>query len=169
MLYSDGAGAVILGAMESTELVGILGHCTRSYTDELAYGLKMAQSSNPDYDSDRLFLKMQGRKLYEHVLKFVPVVMKDCIDASGLSVANIDKVLIHQANNKMDEAILKSLYALYGENTIPEYVMPTTISWLGNSSVATLPTLYDLFSKGQLDDHEITNGRTLVLHQWVRA
>jgi len=162
MLYSDGAGAVILGALESAIPVGILAHCTRSYCDELAYVLKMDKSYNPDYGSDRLFLKMQGRKLYEQALKLVPAVIRDCIDAAGLSIADIDKVLIHQANNKMDEAILKNLYVLYNEKIIPDYVMPMTISWLGNSSVATLPTLYDLFSKGQLDDHEITNGRRLV-------
>ena len=162
MIYADGAGAVILGAIESESPVGILAHCTRSYTDELAYVLKMARSSNPNYSNDRLFLKMQGRKLYEQALKLVPAVIKDCIDAAGLSITDIDKVLIHQANNKMDEAILKNLYGLYNQPLIPDYVMPMTISWLGNSSVATLPTLYDLFAKGQLDDHEIINGRTLV-------
>lgn len=62
----------------------------------------------------------------------------------------------------MDEAILRNLYALYDQTAIPEYVMPMTIAWLGNSSVATLPTLYDLFSKGQLVDQQITYGRTLV-------
>jgi 3-oxoacyl-[acyl-carrier-protein] synthase-3 len=162
MIYSDGAGAVILSAVESEVPIGILAHCTRSYSDELAFVLKMDKSYNPDYGSDRLFLKMQGRKLYEQALKLVPAVIRDCIDAAGLSIADIDKVLIHQANNKMDEAILKNLYALYEQKIIPDYVMPMTISWLGNSSVATLPTLYDLFAKGQLVDQQITNGRTLV-------
>lgn len=162
MIYSDGAGAVILGAAQSDEPIGILAHCTRSYCDELAYLLKMDKSYNPAYGSDRLFLKMQGRKLYEQALKLVPVVIRECIDAAGLSIADVDKVLIHQANNKMDEAILKNLYALYDRAAIPAYVMPMTISWLGNSSVATLPTLYDLFSKGQLVDQQITKGRTLV-------
>jgi 3-oxoacyl-[acyl-carrier-protein] synthase-3 len=162
MIYSDGAGAVILGAAESEVPVGILARCTRSYCDELAYVLKMDKSCNPDYGSDRLFLKMQGRKLYEQALKLVPSLIKDCIDRAGLSITDIDKVLIHQANNKMDEAILRTLYALFDETVIPGYVMPMTISWLGNSSVATLPTLYDLFSKGQLVDHPVTNGRTLV-------
>ena len=162
MIYSDGAGAVILGAAQSDEPIGILAHCTRSYCDELAYLLKMDKSYNPAYGSDRLFLKMQGRKLYEQALKLVPVVIRECIDAAGLSIADVDKLLIHQANNKMDEAILKNLYALYDRAAIPAYVMPMTISWLGNSSVATLPTLYDLFSKGQLVDQQITKGRTLI-------
>ncbi|GAA4445197.1 hypothetical protein GCM10023091_36490 [Ravibacter arvi] len=33
-----------------------------------------------------------------------------------------------------------------------------TISWLGNSSVATLPTLFDLVAKGNIEGHEITRG-----------
>jgi 3-oxoacyl-[acyl-carrier-protein] synthase-3 len=60
LIYSDGAGAVILGATESKKPVGILAHCTRSYSDELAYVLKMDKSYNPDFGSDRLFLKMQA-------------------------------------------------------------------------------------------------------------
>lgn len=162
MIYADGAGAVILGATASDVPTGILAHSTKSYSGELAYVLRMDKSYNPNYGSDRLFLKMQGRKLYEHALKIVPGVIKNCISNAGLSIQDIDKVLIHQANNKMDEAILKQLYALYGLKDMPPYIMPMTISWLGNSSVATLPTLYDLFAKDRIDDHSVTKGSTIV-------
>jgi len=162
MIYADGAGAVILGATESDTPIGILSHSTQSYSSELAYVLKMDKSYNPDYGSDRLFLKMQGRKLYEHALKIVPGVIKDSISSAGLSIQDIDKVLIHQANNKMDEAILKQLYALYNLKDVPPYIMPMTIAWLGNSSVATLPTLYDLFAKSRIDDHSVTKGSVVV-------
>ena len=96
---------------------------------------------------------MNGRKLYEQALKLVPQVIKNSIDKIGLSFNDIDKLLIHQANNKMDEAILKELSELCGTHRLPSDIMPMSISWLGNSSVATLPTLYDLMSKGQLDGH----------------
>lgn len=162
MIYADGAGAVILQATESSTPVGILAHTTESYVDELAYVLKMGKSYNPEFASDRLFLKMQGRKLYEHALKIVPRVIKDSITLAGLSIADIDKVLIHQANNKMDESILKHLYELYELTDIPLHVMPMTISWLGNSSVATLPTLYDLFAKGKLEDQDPSKCEHLV-------
>jgi len=92
----------------------------------------------------------------------VPRVIKNCITKADLSISDINKVLIHQANHKMDEAILKHLYELYELKDIPANVMPMTISWLGNSSVATLPTLYDLFAKGKLEDHVIEKGRYLV-------
>lgn len=162
MIYSDGAGAVILESTETEEPVGILAHVTQSFTAELADVLRMDKSSNPNYTDDRLFLKMQGRKLYEYALKIVPAVIKDAITKAGLSVRDIDKLLIHQANNKMDEAILKHLYELYEIKQVPQNVMPMTISWLGNSSVATLPTLYDLLVKKQIVDHQITPGSYIV-------
>jgi 3-oxoacyl-[acyl-carrier-protein] synthase-3 len=36
--------------------------------------------------------------------------------------------------------------------------MPMSFQWLGNSSVATVPTLYDLVKKGEVDGHEINKG-----------
>ena len=61
----------------------------------------------------------------------------------------------------MDEAILAELYGLY-EMEPPPGVMPMTISFLGNSSVATLPTLLDLISKRKLDHHAIESGDILL-------
>ena len=58
----------------------------------------------------------------------------------------------------MDDAILKRLFKLYKIKEIPEYIMPMTISWLGNSSVATLPTLFDLLQRGELDNHRLHSG-----------
>ncbi len=64
-------------------------------------------------------------------------------------MSDVKKVLIHQANQKMDEAILERLFKLYRIDDIPEHIMPMTISWLGNSSVATLPTMLDLLQRGK--------------------
>ncbi len=162
MIYADGAGAVILAATESAEPVGIISHATKSYANELTYVLKMCKSAHPEYTGDRLFLKMQGRKLYEHVLKIVPGVIKECITKAGLSIEDMDKLLIHQANNKMDEAVLKQLYELYGLKSTSIDIMPMTISWLGNSSVATLPTLYDLVERDRFEGQEFTPGKMMV-------
>ena len=162
MIYADGAGAVILAATESEEPVGIISHCAKSYANELTYVLKMAKSVQPEYGGDRLFLKMQGRKLYEHVLKIVPVVIKECITKAGLSIEDMDKLLIHQANHKMDEAVLKQLYELYNLKFTSIDIMPMTISWLGNSSVATLPTLYDLIARNNFEGQEFTPGKMMV-------
>ena len=162
MIFSDGAGATIIESVSSDEPVGILSHCTRSDTLDHAYMLWMDKSYNPDYTGNELFLKMHGHKLYQYALKTVPLVVKESIDTAELTLKDISKVLIHQANEKMDEAILKRLFRLYGERDIPKSIMPMTISYLGNSSVATVPTLLDLLLKGKLVGYECTKGDNLV-------
>jgi len=163
MLYADGAGAVVLEAKESETPVGILAHKTRSDTFLHANLLNMNTSFNPNFDKkDDLFLKMNGRRLYQYALETVPSAIKACIEKSNISINQISKVLIHQANGKMDDAILKRLYALYNMEEAPENVMPMTVDTLGNTSVATLPTLLDLILKNKLENHQINVGDIFV-------
>lgn len=163
MLYGDGAGAIVLEAKESETPIGILAHKTRSDTLLHANMLYMGKSYNPaDKTEGNPFMKMNGRKLYQYALETVPQAIKDCLDKSHTDLAEISKVLIHQANGKMDDAILARLYCLYDIKDIPENVMPMTINWLGNSSVATIPTLLDLILKDKFTGQQINNGDNLV-------
>lgn len=157
MIFSDGAAATILEAETDSDR-GLLAHKTQSHTKDEAYYLYSGKSTNPEYPFDDLFIKMDGRKIYEYALSNVPVVMKAALDKSGLSVKDVTKVLVHQANGKMDEAILKRFFKLYQITDIPENIMPMTISHLGNSSVATVPTLLDLILKNSLDNHSVKEG-----------
>ena len=162
MIYSDGAGATIVEAVETEEPIGLLTHQTRSDTLDHAYLLWMEKSFNKDFVKDTIFLKMKGRKLYEYALNHVPQVVKNVIDKAGLDISDIKKVLIHQANAKMDEAILKRIFRLYKIKDIPTDIMPMTIATLGNNSVATLPILIDLIDKGKLDNHKFNSGDYVV-------
>lgn len=162
MIYADGAGAVILEAVASDRPVGILSHAARTDAIEHAYMLWMGRSYDPEHAGDELYLKMDGHKLYEYALKTVPLVARESVEKAGLGIADIKKVLIHQANEKMDEAILKRLFKICGGEYKPD-VMPMIISWLGNSSVATVPTLLDLLLKGRLQDHGLVSGDHVVL------
>lgn len=161
MIYADGAGATILEARETAEPVGFLAHSVRSDTIDHAYMLWMARSYRPGAD-DRIYLKMDGHKLYEYALKTVPGVVLSCLEKSGLTVRDVHKVLIHQANDKMDEAILKRVFKLSAIPDATREVMPMTISWLGNSSVATLPTLLDLLLKERLNGHALPKGAVIL-------
>ncbi|RLD61659.1 MAG: ketoacyl-ACP synthase III [Bacteroidetes bacterium] len=163
MIYADGAGATILEAKKSDRPIGILTHKTRSDTFIHSKMLYMGKSYKPDTENpDDIFLKMNGRKLYQYALENVPQTVKDCLDKCNTDLTEVNKVLIHQANGKMDDAMLLRLFKLYGIKDIPENVMPMTISWLGNSSVATIPTLLDLILKEKLEPHEINEGDTIV-------
>ncbi len=163
MIYSDGAGATLLEAVQSGARSGILSRAARTDALEHAFMLWMGRSNNPGSPGDDLFLKMNGHKLYEYALKTVPLVVKESIDKAGLGIEDISKVLIHQANEKMDEAILQRLFRLYGRKDAPKNIMPMTISWLGNSSVATLPTMLDLIFKRKLGDIALSQGEYFVL------
>jgi 3-oxoacyl-[acyl-carrier-protein] synthase III len=163
MIYSDGAGAVILEAKESDKAFGILCHKTRTDTLNEAHFLKMDISYHPEFEDNTLFMKMNGRKLYEYALNTVPALVKATIDKSGVPIQKIKKVLIHQANAKMDEAIIQRLFKLYDQRLEDSSsIMPMTISKLGNNSVATVPILYDMIIKGELENHHINSGDHLV-------
>jgi 3-oxoacyl-[acyl-carrier-protein] synthase III len=160
MIFSDGAGAVVLEA--SNEGAGLIKHLTRSDTQDEVHFLEMKPSFSPDYPDDTLFLKMNGRKLYEYAIRTVPQALKACLDKARIPLSAIQKVLIHQANAKMDYNILERLFNLYGETTIPEGIMPMSIDFLGNNSVATVPILYDLIAKGNMKGHQFLAGDYLL-------
>ncbi|WP_293786570.1 3-oxoacyl-ACP synthase III family protein [uncultured Pedobacter sp.] len=162
MIFSDGAGAVIFEAEEAAEKRGILAHKTETHAVNYGHLLTMGKGSNPDENSGNFYLKMNGRKLYEFAVIQVPQVIKKAIDKAGLSVDDISIVFVHQANGKMDTAIMKRLFKLYGKDTVPEKLVPMTISWLGNSSVATVPTLLDLVLKGEVQGYNVNPGDVAV-------
>ncbi|HIP31562.1 MAG TPA: ketoacyl-ACP synthase III [Crocinitomicaceae bacterium] len=160
MIFADGAGAVILeGKKESTKR-GILTHATVSHTEEEKDFLYLGESYNKKNDQTK-FIKMNGHRIYSYSLTQVPKAIKFCLDKIDLHLSVIDKILIHQANEKMDEAIVKRLYKSFSL-AIPENIMPMTIDELGNSSVATVPTLYDMIMRGNLAKHSINEGDTLL-------
>ncbi|MBP6175567.1 MAG: ketoacyl-ACP synthase III [Fermentimonas sp.] len=164
MIYADGAGAAIMEARERETPIGILGHNSRSDALDYAKMLYMGYSYEPGLAKKKVhFLKMNGRRLYQYALSNVPNAIKAGLDKLNLNITDISKVLIHQANGKMDDAILKRLFELYNINEVPEYIMPMTISWLGNSSVATVPTLLDMIIRDTMDDHQLESGDIIVL------
>lgn len=164
MIYADGAGAAIMEGRESDTPLGILGHNSRSDALDYVQMLRMGYSYNPELAKKKdYYLKMQGRRLYQYALENVPKTVKAGLDKLGLQITDIRKVLLHQANGKMDDAILQRLFKLYNIKEVPESIMPMTISWLGNSSVATVPTLLDLLTRQEMDGHDLQNGDIIIL------
>lgn len=159
MIYSDGAGATIIEANDDNS--GLLSYENATYSFEEANFLYFGNSFNKDLDPDVRYIKMFGRKIYEFALSRVPQAMKECLDKSGISIDEVKKILIHQANEKMDEAIVSRFYKLY-DRKMPEGVMPMIITNLGNSSVATIPTLLDLLVNGKIEKQQIRKGDVLI-------
>ncbi len=161
MIYADGAGAVIFSASEEED-AGVLAHLTRSDTLKHAQLLWMGPSYNKEHDQKNLYIKMEGRKLYEYALKTVPGLVKKCMEKAGIGIDQVKKVLIHQANEKMDEAMLYRLCKLYGTREMPENIMPMIIEKMGNNSVATVPVLLDMIRRNQLKQHQINKGDHII-------
>jgi 3-oxoacyl-[acyl-carrier-protein] synthase-3 len=159
MIYSDGAGATIIEA--STDEGGILAHESATFAYDEAHYLSFGASFNKEHNQDVRYIKMLGRKIYEFALINVPKAMKECLDSSGIDISELKKILIHQANEKMDEAIIQRFYKLYSQMP-PDGIMPMSIHKLGNSSVATVPTLYDSLIKGEIENQSITKGDVII-------
>jgi 3-oxoacyl-[acyl-carrier-protein] synthase-3 len=159
MIFSDGAGAMVFEARQATETSnGILSWSVQSHCLDEAYYLYLGKSNFPGSDSRIRYIKMKGRKVYEYAMQHVPAAMKDCLDKAGIAATELKKIFIHQANEKMDEGIIRRLFKLYGISEIPEHIMPMSINKLGNSSVATIPTLFDMVIKGVWDKHSLQKG-----------
>lgn len=159
MIYSDGSGAVVIE--KSQEEGGIITHNSATFALDEAHFIYFGETNNPDIKEDRRYIKMYGRKIYEFALTHVPLAMKSCLDESGYAITDVKKILIHQANEKMDEAIVKRFYELYKQD-MPEGIMPMSIGELGNSSVATVPTLYDIILNGGIQNQEINKGDIII-------
>ena len=159
MIYSDGAGAAVIEA--STDETGLLSYESATYSFEESHYLYFGSSFNKDLDQNIRYIKMYGRKIYEFALSKVPQAMAACLEKSGIAIDDVKKILIHQANEKMDEAIVSRFYKLY-DKKMPEGIMPMSITNLGNSSVATIPTLFDLLTSGKIENQEIHKGDVLI-------
>ncbi|NOZ35813.1 MAG: ketoacyl-ACP synthase III [Chlorobi bacterium] len=159
MIFADGAGAAVIEAQESDKKKGLLSFSVRTDTYKEAFYLYVGKSTNPYINQDVRYIKMFGRKIYEYSLINVPLAMKLSLDRSGYDIKDLKKIIIHQANEKMDDAMVHRFYKLYGmHKEIPEDIMPMSINKLGNSSVATIPTLYDDILKNIYPRHQIKEG-----------
>jgi len=164
MIYSDGAGAVVLEAVESERPIGIIAHKTRSDTEEHSKLLWVDKSNDPDCEDGNMYIKMVGRRVYEYAITKVPKLVKETIDKAGVDISDIKKLLIHQANGKMDYVIAQRTlkeFGIIGE--VPPELLPMNISKFGNNSVATVPVLLDNILRGDMEGHFINPGDYIIL------
>ena len=161
MIFSDGAGACIV-ENSTDDVSGILASSVQSHCMDETYFLYLGKSYHPEGEEATRYIKMKGRKVYEYAIKNVPIAMKECIEKAGVDIHDVKKFFLHQANEKMDEGFIKALFKLYGIKDIPSNVMPMSIHDLGNSSVATIPTLYDMVKHGKYKEHQLNKGDVVI-------
>ena len=123
----------------------------------------MGTSYNPS-ENGYLYVKMNGRQVYKYALNNMPKLITECLKKNKVRLEDVSKIFIHQANEKMIIAIAEKLYAEHGISKVPISALPLTVQFLGNTSVATIPTLLDLLWKDKLPNHQFGNNE-----YWVFA
>ena len=159
MIFADGAGAAIVE--ETNENGGILSHKTITKAGKEALYLFCDRSYDPNNKEKIKHIKMNGRKVYEFAISNIPSALKICLEESGKKIDDVKKIFLHQANEKLDEAVLKYFYKQF-DKKIPENIMPISVDVFGNSSVATIPTLYDVVLKTNFKDHKVSKGDVIL-------
>lgn len=161
MLMGDGCGAVIFSADEGSTK-GILATATFSHGLSDLQNITLGNSLNPDTKGE-IFFKMNGREVYRYATNWLPQVIKKALDKTGFTPKDIDMFFFHQANEKMLVAIARNLMKLYHqEKEAYSHKIPSSIHFLGNTSVATVPTLFDLVKKGKVDNFELKAGQKYI-------
>lgn len=162
MLFSDGAGAAVLEAVESETPIGIIAHKAISdCLDEVSY-LATGPTFNQKEEFRGLYLKMNGRQVFRYGLEKLPKLAADTLNLAGVSIEEVRMLLFHQANRKMIEQIAKKLYGKQSQSSYPDDFLPINVDFMGNNSVATIPILLDNILSGEFPGHEINEGDTVV-------
>lgn len=157
VLFGDGAGAAVVGVSDDPDR-GIL--CTRAHSDgESAEALAilwpgMAKGrdcfvTHDDIDEGRIWPYMEGQKVFKNAVKRMPEVVKEVLDDQQLSVADIDMLIPHQANLRINEMVAKMLRldADKVHNNIQKY---------GNTTAATIPIcLQEARDLGKVKDGDL--------------
>lgn len=159
MIFADGAGATIVS--ETNDGGNILANVTTTLANDEAYYLYFGKGNKTSDKDHTRYIKMLGRKVYELAVVHVPSAMAEAIEEAGVSISEVKKVFLHQANEKMDEAMVKRLYRKFKADA-PDGVMPMNIKEVGNNSVATVPVLFDMVRRNQMPEHELTKGDVIL-------
>ena len=161
LLMADGCGATIVSKSGSKDK-GVLAHAMFSHTEEDLNNITLGASLNRE-TTGHCFFKMNGQRVYKYATTWLPQVIRQALDKVEITPSEVDYFFFHQANAKMLRVIASNLMDLYGI-TDQQYVdkIPSSISFLGNTSVATIPTLFDLVNKQQMEGFTLKEGQTYV-------
>jgi 3-oxoacyl-[acyl-carrier-protein] synthase-3 len=140
VLFGDGAGAVVIEGSENGDRGFI---ASRLFTDgsniEALY-MRGGSHRRPwvlpeDVESGDLIPDMQGREVFKQAVSRMPEAVRAVCETAGVTVNDIDVLIIHQANLRIVEGVAKQL-------ALPPEKVPHNIERYGNTTAGTLPILY---------------------------
>ncbi len=164
MILADGCGACIISKKNEKDAGGLLAYATFSHSQEDLRYIYLDKSNNAPALSGNCYFHMTGKDVYKYATQWMPKVIEKALNKANLTLSDVDLFLFHQANAKMLEAIARNLGKLYTvDDHFFEGKIPRTIEFLGNTSVATIPTMLDLILKHELGDFSIKKGQKVVM------
>jgi 3-oxoacyl-[acyl-carrier-protein] synthase III len=138
VLFGDGAGAAILGPTED-EGRGVLS--THLFSDgryaeklwcESDASARFPRISHEDLDAGRQYPQMEGRQVFKHAVVRMPESVRTAVAANGLTIDDIDLLIAHQANLRINEMVARQL-------GISDDRVYNNIQRYGNTTAATIP------------------------------
>jgi 3-oxoacyl-[acyl-carrier-protein] synthase III len=152
VLFGDGAGAVVLEAQQQPGAASDRGILTAHLRSDGQHKSKLYVDGGPSSTQTVGYLRMEGREVFKHAVGMITDVIVDALNATGLSVEDIDWFIPHQANKRIIDASAHKLHIA------PQKVV-LTVDRHGNTSAASIPLALDVAVK----DGRVKNGDLLLL------
>ena len=132
VLFGDGAGAVVLEAMESTGALSDRGVIASSLRSDGSHREKLYVDGGPSTTGTVGHLRMEGREVFKHAVGMITDVVEDVLAKGGVTAADLDWFVPHQANKRIIDASAKKL-------GIAQEKVVITVHLHGNTSAASVP------------------------------
>jgi 3-oxoacyl-[acyl-carrier-protein] synthase-3 len=138
VLFGDGAGAMVLGRATDDEHYIMSSHLHADGTEaEILWTESPASRNHPrfsveDMDAGKHYPKMNGKKVFKHAVTRMPQAIMEGMIANGLKLDDLDMVIPHQANLRINQMVGKMI-------GLPESKMHNNIHKYGNTTAATIP------------------------------
>jgi 3-oxoacyl-[acyl-carrier-protein] synthase-3 len=139
VLFGDGAGAVVLEAVEEKAAAGAGIITSRLHADGAQHDL-LYVDGGPSSTQTVGHLRMKGREVFRHAVVNLAEVLGEVLEDAGVSSGDIDWVVPHQANKRILDATAKKL-------GIPEEKVIVTVDQHANTSAASVPLAFDVARK----------------------
>ena len=152
VLFGDGAGAVVLDAQQQPGAASDRGILTAHLRSDGQHKSKLYVDGGPSSTQTVGYLRMEGREVFKHAVGMITDVIVDALNATGLSVEDINWFIPHQANKRIIDASAHKLHIA------PQKVV-LTVDRHGNTSAASIPLALDVAVK----DGRVKKGDLLLL------
>jgi 3-oxoacyl-[acyl-carrier-protein] synthase-3 len=139
VLFGDGAGAVVLKAVTASGLGGRFILSNHLHSDGRHYDI-LYVDGGPSSTRDAGLLRMEGREVFRQAVQHLSDVVDEALRANGLTAADIDWLVPHQANSRIIDGIGRKL------GLSPDKIV-MTIEHHANTSAASIPLALDVAVK----------------------